>query len=108
MAAEPNQAPVFSNTVQVKTNKPMKGLQLRILPNPVSSSATMTISSSEGGNYAWQLMDIRGQILKSGKGFLGQGESKLQPVNAANLASGIYRIRVVQDKHMAVSSFVKQ
>ena len=108
MAAEPNQAPVFSNTVQVKTNKPMKGLQLRILPNPVSSSANLTITSSEGGNFAWQLMDIRGQILKSGKGVLGQGESKLQPVNAANLASGIYRIRVVQDKHIAVSSFVKQ
>jgi hypothetical protein len=86
----------------------MKGLQLRILPNPVSSSANLTITSSEGGNFEWQLIDIRGQILKSGRGILGQGESKLQPVNAANLPSGIYRIRVVQDKHTAVSSFVKQ
>ena len=108
MAAEPNQAPVFSNTVQVKTSKPLKGLQLRILPNPVSSSANLVISSSEAGSYAWQLMDIRGQMLKSGIGVLAQGGSRQLQVNAASLPSGIYRFRVVQDKHVAVSSFVKQ
>ena len=108
MATEPGQAPVFSNTVLIRTNKQIKGLQLRVIPNPITTAGSFIISNSEGGTYTWQLMNAAGQIINSGKEKLVPGGSRHHPINTTSLPAGLYRIRVVQEKEIVLTSFIKQ
>ena len=107
MATENGQAPVFSNTVRVKTNNPIKGLQLRIVPNPVTTSGSFIISDSEGGTYYWQMMNASGQILRSGKEQIVPGGSRHHSINTSTLPAGLYRIKVIQGKASVVNAFIK-
>ena len=109
MAIEPNEAAVFSNIVAVNNTSIVKGVQVRIAPNPVTNSrASFIMSSSEAGNYSWSLSDMQGRTLQTGTGKLTAGSSQSQAINAAKLPSGMYRIRLVQGSRQVTSAFMKQ
>ena len=109
MAIEPDQAGVFSNIVAVNNTGKIKGVQVRITPNPViNAGASFIVSSSEVGKYSWTLFDMQGRSLQVGIGNLTAGGSQSQSFNAAKLPSGMYRIRVVQGSQTVISAFTKQ
>ncbi len=106
---EDNQAPVFSNIVSIKNNMPVKGVQVRMLPNPVQSAASFELSSGNaGGNFNWQLISNDGRVLQSGTGILPEAGRIYQPVNVAKLSQGIYTISISLEGRMYTSAFVKQ
>ncbi len=108
MASEPNQAPVFSNIVAVRSAKPGRGLHVRVLPNPVRTSANFIISSSTAGAYSWEIFNLSGQTVRSGKGSLTSGGSENIAVNTNQLPAGMYRIRTLQNGETNVTAFMKQ
>ena len=108
MGAEPNGGPIFSNVVSIKSNKPAKGLQLKVSPNPMSSTGNLTISSSFSGNYIWQLCNVQGSALKAGHGSLQAGGSINQVVDVSKLSPGMYLMRVIQGNEKITASFIKQ
>ena len=108
LATEPSQAPVYSNTVVIRSGKPLQGLQVRITPNPVSSVANFVVSSSEAGNYSWTVTDMSGKIIQKGNGNLPAGGSESKTLNAASLPKGTYQLHVLQAKQTINTSFVKQ
>ncbi len=108
MGTEPNSSPIFSNVVFIKTNKPSKGLQLRITPNPLINSGNFIVSSDNSGTYEWQLCNIQGSILQRGNGNIAAESSTNQPINVAKLSTGMYVLRVIQGKEKITQTFIKQ
>ncbi len=108
MGTEPNQAPVFSNTVVIRSTSVVKGLQVRILPNPVNSAGSFVVSSSEAGAYAFTLMDLHGRLLQTGSGVLVQGGSESVQLKVSTFSAGMYKLRVIQNKQVITSSILKQ
>jgi hypothetical protein len=109
MATEDKQPEVLSNIVSVKNNKPAKGTQLNVLPNPVQSIASFELStSSGGGKFEWQLLSNNGQVIQRGSGTLPEAGRIFQPMNAAILPAGRYTIRVGMNGKSYTSPFIKQ
>ncbi|TAD81627.1 MAG: T9SS C-terminal target domain-containing protein [Bacteroidetes bacterium] len=109
MATEPGQGPVFSNTVSVRNLGTLKGIQLKIAPNPVSgSNVQFIISNSDAGSYIWSITDMSGRILQTGKGILAAGGSRSENVLMTALPSGMYRIKLTQGSQTITSAFIKQ
>ncbi len=109
IATEDNRPDVFSNIVSVKNNKPVKGVQLNVLPNPVQSNASFELSTSDGGGkFEWQLLNNNGQVLQKGSGSLPEAGRIFQPVNAAVLPTGRYTIRLGLNGKTFTAPFIKQ
>jgi hypothetical protein len=79
-----------------------------VAPNPVTTSGNFVITSGLSGDYSWNIINLEGKILQSGKGNLPAGASVRQPLNVSNLAAGMYRLRVLQGKQVVTSAFIKQ
>jgi len=107
MGVEPNQAPVFSNIVTVRSNRSVKGLQVKVSPNPLTSTGTFEISGADG-EYSWQMIAIDGRIIQSGRNKLAPGSRIIYPVNTAGLAPGMYTFRVSTAKETVTAAFIKQ
>ena len=70
------------------------GVQLNIYPNPVRESANINITLNETANISYQIYDLSGRVVISSElGAYGQGSHTLT-INAAELTSGTYIIRV--------------
>ena len=108
LATEPNAAPVFSNVVFIKSNKTIKGLQVKVSPNPLNSLGNLSISSSNTGNYNWQLCNVQGSILKTGNGNIQAGTTSVQPIEVSKLSPGMYIIKVLQGNEKQTTTFIKQ
>jgi hypothetical protein len=107
MAVEPNEAPVFSNTIVVKSGRAGKTLQASINPNPVSSTANITISSPQTGDYSWQISDVMGRVLQSGKGNL-TSTMITYPLEVNKLIAGTYFMQIRQGNSKTTTAFIKQ
>jgi len=108
LATEPNAAPVFSNVVFIKSNKTIKGLQVKVSPNPLNSLGNLSISSSNTGNYNWQLCNVQGSILKTGNGNIQAGTTSVQPIEVSKLSPGMYIVKVLQGNEKQTTTFIKQ
>jgi trimeric autotransporter adhesin len=106
-AQEPNQAPVYSNTVVVKSsgNKP---LLVQVLPNPVEASGSFIVSGAQTGNYTWEITDLSGRTVDKGQASLPAGGSKNHVMNVSRLTPGRYTIRVIQNTEKTTTSFLKK
>ncbi|RYF85970.1 MAG: T9SS type A sorting domain-containing protein [Chitinophagaceae bacterium] len=107
VSAEPNSAPVISNTVLVRNNN-SRGLQISIAPNPVRSTMTVLLSGGENGNYRWEIVTSAGQVMLRGSGSSQQNTTHSVPVNVASLPSGMYWLRLLQGSKSISESFLKQ
>jgi trimeric autotransporter adhesin len=109
MAVEPNQAAIFSNIVAIQNTGKVKGLQVKVLPNPVTNAgASFVVSNSEPGKFNWVLFDMQGRTLQTGNGNLNAGGSQSQTINNGKLPAGMYRIKLVQGGQTSVVAFMKQ
>lgn len=107
VGAEPNVAPVISNTVLLRNQSVKKGLALLLAPNPVQSQATLVVGGAEAGSFQWQITSSAGQVLKRGTGYAQQNASISVPVQVTSLPAGTYWLRVIQGRNVASASFIK-
>ena len=109
MAAEPGQSPIFSNIVSLRNTGKVKGLEVRISPNPITgNAANATISSSTAGNFTWNFFDMGGKMLQTGNGNLPAGGSQNIVLNTAGLPAGMYQLKLVQGGSTSVVAVIKQ
>jgi trimeric autotransporter adhesin len=109
IATEATRQPVFSNIVSVKNNKPVKGVVLNILPNPVVLNASFELTTNRnGGKFEWQLLNNNGQLIQRGTGTLPDAGRIYQPINAAVLPAGRYTLRLSIGGKLYTSPIIKQ
>jgi photosystem II stability/assembly factor-like uncharacterized protein len=108
MGIEPNSAPVFSNIINLKSSRPFKGLQVKITPNPISTNASFTLTSSSSKDYTFQVCNVQGSVLKQGTGSMQGSNSTNIPIDASKLPTGMYVLRIIQGNDRVSSSFIKQ
>ena len=107
MAIEATQAPVFSNVVAIRNTKPVKGLQVRVIPNPIVTSGSFVISGGNAGNMNWQILNLEGKIMETGRGVIAAGATLTVPIRTTALHSGMYKIKVMVEKEVVTTSFIK-
>jgi hypothetical protein len=109
IATEATRQPVFSNIVSVKNNRPVKGVQLNVLPNPVQANASFELTTNgNGGKFEWQLLNNNGQFIQRGTGTLPDAGRIYQPINAAVLPAGRYILRLSIGGKLYTSAIIKQ
>ncbi|WP_207493636.1 T9SS type A sorting domain-containing protein [Aridibaculum aurantiacum] len=104
---EPNAAPVYSNVVSIRGGRGA-GLQVRVLPNPITTSGNFMLNSAEGGNFNWNIIDAQGRVVQSGKGSVAAGSAVTVPLNMTQHGRGIYRLQIILGKETITQSFMKQ
>jgi hypothetical protein len=71
-------------------------VNVSIYPNPVSSQATISFELNEGSNVSYQVFDMTGRmVMNQNMGRLAEGEHTIS-INAENLSSGSYILRLSQ------------
>ena len=83
------------NTVQIRQSANASNMGLAIYPNPAKNNVTVSLGEplSIESSYEWQIVDITGKILKTGK-----FSSNIETINTQDLNTGIYMIRIEKDK----------
>lgn len=89
-----------TNVVGIKDNIIVNNPEsnLRIYPNPASSTTTLDYALTDASNVTLQVYDMNGRLLSSlDKGRQSSGKHSLQ-MNVQNMKSGVYVIRVITNK----------
>ena len=107
-AVDINQSPLFSNIVAVKASNKIKGLQVKVLPNPVKDAASFVVSNDMASPFSWMLVDNTGKLLQRGTGKITVGAATMVPLQVNQLTAGTYRVVVTMGKDKVTSGFVKQ
>jgi hypothetical protein len=82
--------------IQIRSEVNTSNLNLTVFPNPTSDNITVSIektANTEG--YQWQITDITGSNLKSGK-----FNSSIETISTSGLNTGMYIIRVVKESNV--------
>lgn len=85
-----------------------KGLLITsVFPNPVSNTATITLSAARSGMADIQLYDISGTLVYRRRSAIAEGTNYL-PVEMGKLSAGVYHLAVQSADSKAVYRLVKQ
>ena len=77
-------------------NPSVANVNVSLYPNPVSSQATLSFELKESGNVSYQVFDMTGRmVMNQNMGRMNQGSHQVS-VNAENLSSGSYILRLSQ------------
>ena len=80
----------------VTENPSVANVNVSLYPNPVSSQATLSFELKESGNVSYQVFDMTGRmVMNQNMGRMNQGSHQVS-VNAENLSSGSYILRLSQ------------
>jgi hypothetical protein len=75
-------------------------------PNPVSSQATLSFELSESCNVSYQVFDMTGRMVMSqNMGRFAEGEHQVN-LNAENLSTGSYILRLSQGANTSCVKFL--
>ena len=84
----------------------VSNVNVSIYPNPVSSQATVSFELMESGNVSYQVFDMTGRmVMNQNMGRLAEGKHQVN-VNAENLSSGSYILRLSQGAKTDVVKFM--
>ncbi len=108
MGYEPNKAPIYSNTIVLRSIKNIKGISINILPNPIKNNGRILVSSTISGTYLWRITNIQGNILQSGKSVLQNGLVENLLFNSTKLNAGMYVLNIIQNNQTKSISFIKE
>ena len=90
----------------VTENPSVANVNVSIYPNPVSSQATLSFELKESGNVSYQVFDMAGRmVMNQNMGRMSQGNHQVS-VNAENLSSGSYILRLSQGAHNTSVKFL--
>ena len=79
------------------TELPDVALKTKIYPNPFTDQTTVALTIKQSGQYAIQLTDVNGRLLKTMfSGALSKGEQTI-PIAGRDLPAGAYFLTVLQD-----------
>lgn len=96
----------YSNTVAIINDS--KGLLITsVFPNPVSNTATITLSVARSGMADIQLYDISGTLVYRRRSAIAEGTNYL-PVEMGKFSAGVYHLAVQSADSKAVYRLVKQ
>jgi len=85
-----------------------KGLLITsVFPNPVSNTATITLSAARSGMADVQLYDISGTVVYRRRSAIAEGTNNL-PIEMGKLSTGVYHLAVQSADCKAVYRLVKQ
>lgn len=80
----------------VPENSSDDNVNLSMYPNPVSSQATLSFNLKESCNVSYQVFDMTGRmVMNQNMGRMSEGEQQIN-INAENLSSGSYILRLNQ------------
>ena len=80
----------------VPENSSEDNVNLSMYPNPVSSQATLSFDLKESCNVSYQVFDLTGRmVMNQNMGRMCEGEQQIN-INAENLSSGSYILRLNQ------------
>jgi hypothetical protein len=80
----------------VSENSDDININLNMYPNPVSSQATLSFDLKESCNVSYQVFDMTGRmVMNQNMGRMSEGEQQIN-INAENLSSGSYILRLNQ------------
>lgn len=89
------ETPVVANEINVS-----------MYPNPVQSQATLSFNLNEAGNVSYQVFDMTGRmVMTQSVGRLAEGEHQIS-INAENLSTGSYILRLSQGASTASVKFL--
>ena len=92
--------------LNVDENLANVNVQVTVYPNPVRGTAQFSFNMVESGNVSYQVYDLSGRIMNSVElGFYGEGEHTAK-LNADNLSSGTYIIRVMAGSKTNTAKFL--
>lgn len=80
------------------------GSNLRIFPVPVSDVLHIGALHSDAEYFTWEITDLGGRILLSG---IFETNNEAKPLNLSALASGIYILRLSDERETSVRKFEK-
>ena len=92
--------------LDVDENIVSENVQVNVYPNPVRGAAQFSFNMVESGNVSYQVYDLSGRMMESEElGFYSEGEHSAT-LNAENLSSGTYIIRVMAGSKTNTAKFL--
>ena len=90
----------------VPDNEEVNEVTVNMYPNPVASQATLSFNVEESANVSYQVFDMTGRmVMNQNLGRLNAGEHQVT-VNAENLSTGSYILRLNQGANNASVKFL--
>ena len=90
----------------VPENEEVSTINVSMYPNPVASQATLSFNVEESANVSYQVFDMTGRmVMNQNLGRLVAGEHQVS-VNAENLSTGSYILRLSQGANNASVKFL--
>jgi hypothetical protein len=80
------------------------GADLRIFPMPVSDVLHIGATRSDAEHFIWEIADLNGRILLSGD---YEASQEATPLDVSALASGVYLLRLSDERETSVRKFEK-
>jgi hypothetical protein len=91
----------------IRLERESENTQLRLFPNPATSSVTVSFSLQRSANVIFRLTDNKGSILRNFNRNLNQGASSIN-IDINNLPSGIYFMSMVREREVETVKVVKR
>lgn len=79
----------------------------RLWPNPVTDALSLSFRSTVGGSVPVRIIDLNGRVMHQDNLVFARGDNRIN-LSAAQLAPGLYVLRVGNDDHALNIRFVKQ
>ena len=90
----------------VPENEEVNAITVSMYPNPVASQATISFNVEESANVSYQVFDMTGRmVMNQNMGRLNAGEHHVN-INAENLSTGNYILRLNQGDNNASVKFL--
>ena len=96
----------YSNTVALLYNS-NDILITSLVPNPVHSSAVITVSTARSAMVDFKVFDMSGHVVKQWQSNIAEGNNTIN-INVDGLAAGVYHILAGSNDAKAFSRFIKQ
>lgn len=91
------------NPVGIETLKTIKGINM--MPNPLTSKATVSFESTVAGAYTFETIDVVGKVLASSVKEVTVGANNIE-MNRAALPAGVYFLKIANGKSASTVKFV--
>lgn len=96
----------YSQMVELQPEVATTQMAVKVYPNPMMESGTMSISSPEDGNLSWRIISIDGRMMTQGARQVSAGEQLIQ-LNVADWPAGTYYLNVNMGTQKQTVSFIK-
>ncbi|HKO81951.1 MAG TPA: PQQ-dependent sugar dehydrogenase [Chitinophagaceae bacterium] len=98
---------IIRYSVIVRTMSDLENLNLRIVPNPVSSNFSVIYTSLQDDKVTIQITDMAGRVLHTLQENVNRGQNVIYLQNLPNWSSGVYFLSIQNKEETKREKFVK-